>query len=205
MLRADKEVTNSQWCHSQKCESACLQLLSTLINSGPGLFDGNRTAKQGRFMKSVSVAPVYFIFKPLCFGGNTSSPRFAHLRDFKGQFFCFFFPYASQGHLSLCALLTCTRQGPANGSQPHICHTSPLSRQPDTRTFPPHRTAGSPNLDATAGKEKEREKKKGDEIPSRGIRIHNRLNSINISLFILQGQQNRGYRVPAQLPDVSTE
>lgn len=160
VLHADKEVTNSQWCHSQKWESACLQLLSSLINSGSGLFDGKRTAKQGRFMKLVSVAPVYFIFKTLCFGGIHLPLLLLMNMILKG---CFFFIHCFGG-MSLCALLTCTRQGPANGSQPHICHTSPLSRQPDTHTFPLHHTAGSLNLDATAGKEKERKKRGWNSI-----------------------------------------
>lgn len=155
VLHADKEVANSQWCHSQKWESACLQLLSSLINSGSGLSDGKRTAKQGRFMKLVSVAPLYFIFKPLCFGGTHISLLLLIYVILKGRDF---FHTLCLGHLSLCALLTYTRQGPANGIQPHICHTSPLSHQPDTRTFPPHHIVGSPNLDATAGKEEERKK-----------------------------------------------
>lgn len=116
-----------------------------------------KTAKQGGFMKSVSVAPVYFFFKPLCSGGTHLPLLLLIYMILKGWFL--FFHTLCRGHLSLCALLTCTRQGPANGSQPHICHTSPLSHQPDMRTFPPHRTAGSPNLDETAGKEKERAKK----------------------------------------------
>lgn len=161
MLHADKEVTNSQWCHSQKCESACLQLLSTLINSGPGLFDGNRTAKQGRFMKSVSVAPVYFIFKPLCFGGNTSSPSFAHLRDFKGQFFFFF-------HTVVRGIRLYAHCSPAPGRAQRMeasptfvtllpCHASPTRAPSLLIALQAHRT-----WTRQRGKRRgEREKKKG--------------------------------------------
>lgn len=156
MLHADKKVTNSQWCHSQKWESACLQLLSCLINSGPGLFDGKRAAKQKRFMKLVSIAPVYFIFKALCFRG-THLPLFCSSTWFQSAGF----HTLCLRHLSLCTLLTCTQQGSANGSQAHICHTSPLSRQADMGTFPAHHTAGLPNLNMTAGT---KEGKKEDEI-----------------------------------------
>lgn len=124
MLHADKDVTNSQWCHSQKWESVCLQLLSTLINSGSGLFDGKRTAKQGRFMKLVSVAPVYFIFKTLCFGGIHLPLLLLMYMILKGSFF---FHTLCQGHVFMCI----AHLHPAGPSEwkpaPHLSHFSPVT------------------------------------------------------------------------------
>lgn len=66
---ADKKVTNSQWCHTKKWGSSCLQLPASLINSGSRMLDGV-TAKQERFIESVS--PVFFYTL-------TPSKPFSHL------------------------------------------------------------------------------------------------------------------------------
>lgn len=130
-----------------------------------------KTAKQGGFMKSVSVAPVYFIFKPLCSGG-THLPLLLLMYVILKGWFLFFHTLCRRGSVFMCI----AHLHPAGPSEwkpaQHLSHFSPVT--PARHVHLPsasHCRLIEPGRDS---REREEEGKKGDEIPSRGIRIHKR-------------------------------
>lgn len=140
-----------------------------------------RNCKTGKIYEVSVRSSCLFHLQASLFWRNTSSPSFAHLRDFKGQFFFFFIRRVG----GICLYADCS---PAPGRAQRMeasptfvtllpCHASP-TRAPSLRiALQAHRTW-------TRQQGKRRGKKKSGW---NSIRIHKRLNSINISLFSLQG------------------